>query len=157
MTNQILDDAFTPVTLDNLRFKGNLFPIKLKYDKRMEYLEKMHILLYATPLFFLFGMARYFMTEPFDLYYLIDTLFISAIFIVAGLFYKKNKLVVMISISILLIIILGLLFLSGELPFREIAFLLLMIIGIWIYFNAKSLENELIAAYKAGNENAYLK
>ena len=157
MTNRISDNQFIPITLINLRFKGVLYAKKLKYDQRIEYLQKMQILLFVIPIFLIMPIDFHYITVVFELNDLIEILIFTAIFCVAGVLFNKNRLAVLIGIALFLILIIIILFSINILPLKQIATLLLISIGIGVYFNAKSLEKELIGAYKAGNEDAYLK
>lgn len=60
-------------------------------------------------------------------------------------------------IATILIFLIVVNFIAGVLPLYNIAILLLIGIGIGVSLHSKSLEKELITAYKTGNENAYLK
>lgn len=152
MTNQILDEEFTPIALENLRFKGKLYSKKLIYDKRVEYLQKMRILLFIIPVFFILPMLAAFAQSSFDLNYLGETLIFTGIFLLAGTMFNKNPLAVLTLIALILLLLS-----ISTFALTPVAALILILIGIGIYFNAKSLEKELIATYKTGNENAYLK
>jgi peptidoglycan/LPS O-acetylase OafA/YrhL len=153
MTNQILDDDFTPITLENLRFKGKLYGKKLKYDQRVEYLQKMRILLFLIPLLFIIPVILVFISQGniIDVSILIETLIFTGIFLLAGAMFNKNPLVVLTLIALILLLLS-----ISTFALIPVAALILILIGIGIYFNAKSLEKELIAAYKSGNEDAYL-
>lgn len=100
-------------------------------------------------------MVFHFISAQFDLNYLIKTLAFTAIFCVAGIF-NKNRLAILIGVALFLLLIIILLFSIYLFPFKEMAALLLIITRIDVYFNAKSLEKELIRAYKVGNDEAYL-
>lgn len=84
MTNQILDEDFTPITLEKLRFKGKLYSKKLIYDKRVEYLQKMRILMFVVAGLIFIPVLMSILIGEIGFYLFIQPIILGFIFLVGG-------------------------------------------------------------------------